>query len=264
MNIRASEGRQRRSFLRDLYSKIREMRIPNRDVITECHSGKMMVRNPHQSMIGRSIYMTGLWEPVETEFISSRVKPGMTILDVGADIGYYTLLFAQRVGPSGRVLAFEPIPKAKCYLDQNIALNGWDNVQTFDFALFDRAGTVCLEDPFRKSRINPSKAMASDNDIQIEMQVFDEWRRTGQVDRVDLIKLDVEGAEMNVLRGMADTLQSHHPAIFLELHPREVESFSFSPSDVLQFLSKLGYRIVPIGQSTINLSQPEQIHLFCE
>jgi FkbM family methyltransferase len=240
-----------------------KMMLPNKDIILPCHGMRILVRNPRRSLIGRSIYFRGLWEPEATQFISLKIKSGMTVLDIGADIGYYTLLFAKLVGSKGRVFSFEPIPKAKWYLDKNIEMNGLNNVRAFNFALFDKAGIACLEDPFTQSKINPSKKTLSENDIQVEMKVFDEWKLKEEIDQIDWVKLDVEGAELNVLRGMKSALQSYHPGILIEVHPQQLESFGFSSSAVIEFLSEFGYQIEPVDKPRIDFSQGN-ITLFCE
>ena len=249
-------------LFRSLYNKILIKKLPNRDMILACHGLQILVRNPRNSLIGRSIYLSGLWEPETTHFISMRVKPSMNVLDVGADIGYYTLLFAKLVGAKGNVYAFEPIPKAKQYLDKNVELNELKNVSTFGFALFDDAGMACLEDPFNKSKINPQKKRLSKNDIQVEMKVFDGWRSEESTNCVDFIKLDVEGAEMNILRGMRETIKRDRPEILVELHPRQLKDFGFLPSDILEFLTGLGYQIDPVDRPHIDFSQGN-ITLFC-
>ena len=246
-----------------IYDRWLRFKLPNTDTILRCHGLKIVVMNPRVNVIGRSIYLTGVYEPEATHFISSRIKLGMTVLDIGADIGYYTLLFAKHVGSKGRVYAFEPIPKAKCYLDKNISMNGLDNVRTFGFALFDKSDMVCLEEPLTKSQINPSKRRLSRNDIQVETKVFDEWKLKEGVDNVDLVKLDVEGAELNVLRGMKNTLERQNPRILIELHPNQLKSFGSSPSDIIRFLSEFGYKIEPVGQTKMDSSEGKII-LFCE
>ncbi len=187
----------------------------------------------------------------------------MTVFDIGADIGYYSLLLAKLVGPTGLVFSFEPIPKAKWYLDKNIEMNGLDNVRSFDFALFDEPGVACLEAPLTLSKINLSKKKLSGKDIQVEMKVFDEWKAKGELNRVDLVKLDVEGAELNVLRGMKATLQNQKPAILVEVHSQELKSFGFSPSDLIEFLSEFGYQIDPVDKLEIDFSQ-SNLTIFCQ
>lgn len=239
------------------------LKYPNIDKVLPCHGLQILVRNPRLSTVGRSIYSKGIYEQETTCFISSKIKPGMTILDIGADIGYYTILFAKHAGSKGQVYAFEPIPRAKQYLDKNILMNRFDNVKTFGFALFDKSGKVCLEEPLTKSKINPSKKKLSGNDIQVEMKIFDEWKLKEKINNVDLVKLDVEGAELNILRGMKDTLQSQHPKILIEVHPQQLKSFGFSPSDIVKFFSELNYHIEPVDKKKIDFSYGT-ITLFCQ
>lgn len=101
------------------------------------------------------------------------------------------------------------------------------------------------------------------NDIHVEVKVFDEWRLEEMIGNVDLIKIDVEGAELNVLRGMKSTLQNYHPGILVEVHPQQLESFGFSSSAVIEFLSEFGYQIEPVDKPRIDFSQGN-ITLFCE
>lgn len=256
--IAKSIGLHKIPLVRSLYDRIREMKIPNKNVTVSCHDLRILVRNPRQSIIGRSLYLEGIWEPIVTKFISPQIKNGMTVLDIGADIGYYTLLFAKLVGNKGRVFSFEPIPKAKWFLDKNIEMNSLNNVSVLSFALFDKPGKVCLEDPFTKSKINTSKKTLSENDIIVEMKVFDDWKSEEGIDRVDLVKIDVEGAELNILRGMKNTLQSDRPGLLIEVHPQLMESFGFSPSDLTEFLLEFGYQIEPVDNAYDNQT------IFCK
>lgn len=251
------------SLFRRLRQNVLLKQIPDRDLLLPWNDMEIIVRSPHKSIIGRSILFEKIWEPDVTKFISSWIKPDITVLDIGADIGYYTLLFAKLVGPKGKVYSFEPIPKAKWYLDENIKNNKLNNVETFSFALFDKQGHVCLEDPFIKSKINLSKKTLRKNDIMVEMKIFDSWRPNEIIEKVDLVKIDVEGAEMNILRGMKATLQNERPSILVEVHPYQLKSFGFTASDLVEFLTTFAYKITPINKKTIDFSRGN-ITLFCE
>ena len=135
-------------FCYQLCVKIATYRFPNKDVTVDLQGMRILVRNPRRSVIGRSIYSPGIWENDFTEFLMPRVHSGMTALDVGGDIGYFTLLFSQKVGPQGKVYVFEPAPQPKQYLDHNIALNNLENVECIALALSNAPGRVVLELPF--------------------------------------------------------------------------------------------------------------------
>lgn len=242
-------------ILSSLQSRFFGSRLPKKDVVLETHGLRIKVRNPQISAIGRSIYATGLWEPEATQEAVSAIKPGMTAVDVGADIGYFTLLFAKLVGSTGKVLSFEPIPAAKDYLDHNVQMNGLNTVSTFPVALFDRTGKSLLEDPLRTSRMNPTKNEASANDIAVDMVIFDDFRSACNIDHVDFVKIDVEGAEQNVLKGMLRTLENDHPILLIEIHPAALAGFGFSPNDLLALLSHYDYQIRPVDATSLDFSR---------
>tara|TARA_B100001123_G_C15333806_1_gene1032097 strand:- start:2537 stop:3241 length:705 start_codon:yes stop_codon:yes gene_type:complete len=223
--------------------------MPNNDIITEFKGMKILIRNPSKSQIGKSIYKYGYWEQETTNEVLNKVKKKMCILDVGADIGYYTLLFSKLVGTHGSVYSFEPIPEAKEYLDVNIILNKVKNVKTFDYALFDQEGFSYIEDPFGKSRLNENPDINNYKSIKVHTKKFDALNISN---RIDLIKIDVEGSEMNVLNGMAETIKIHHPIILLELHCELIKDNSHLPEDVIKYLNNENYTINPVDQQTIN------------
>jgi FkbM family methyltransferase len=231
------------------------VRLPNRDVTVPVFGLQLTVRNPRQSIIGLSLFKAGIWEAEVTRFIAGRVQPGMNVIDVGADVGYYTLLFAAHVGLHGRVVAFEPIPASKALLDRNIAQNLLSNVVSCDFALGDQAGCFVLEAPLNKSRVALHKGQPEAGDIEIKIRIFDEWRDTMRIGAVHLVKIDVEGAELMVLQGMKRTLREDRPALLIEIHPMYLPQFGHSAEDLAMFLEQLGYRGMPIDRSTLSFDQ---------
>ena len=202
---------------------ISKITIPINDVVCEYEGMKILIRNPSKSLIGKSIYKYGFWEKETTDTVVSKVKEGMIILDVGADIGYYSLLFSKLVGNNGMIYSFEPIPEAKGYLDVNICLNNIMNVKSYEFALFDEEGFSYIEDPFGKSRLNNNPNTQNYDSIRVQTKKFDSLKINS---RIDLIKIDVEGSEMNVLTGMKETIKKYHPIILLELHCDLIKQYS--------------------------------------
>lgn len=171
--------------------------------------------------IQREIYL-GLFEPHETRLVKTYLHPGMTVVDVGANIGYYVVLAASRVGPSGRVLAFEPSPWACQRLRHTVAENGLDaTVSVHPHAVGDRAGTATLFMPGRVGNHTPSilGGEADAEPIDVPLTTLDDALRTHGIDRVDLLKIDVEGFEPNVLAGARQALRSRSiKAILCELN----------------------------------------------
>ncbi len=220
--------------------------MPHRDVVLETDNQKILVANPAQSNIGRSIFFHGVWEPEATRFITPRVTAGMTVVDVGAHTGYYTILFARRVGQSGRVLAFEPEQRGLEFLHENLRLNDHRNVTVHPLALSNRAARV--------TECDKAFFVADDQDTpdstaeEAAVRVFDDLIPELGIDRLDIVKIDVEGAELHVLEGMGRALAQWHPAILLEIHPRKMEeNCGRTAAQLEEFLVSHGYRTEPVS-----------------
>ncbi|HKE60386.1 MAG TPA: FkbM family methyltransferase [Pyrinomonadaceae bacterium] len=223
--------------------KLAKMRLPDRDVTVESLGNQLLVFSPRKNFIGSALYRTGVWEPAVTAAIAELTRPGMVALDVGADIGYYTLQLSRLVGPTGQVVAFEPIPKARERLEHNISTNGCLNIVVSELALGNQDGTVYLEDPFKKSRLNLNKTTAGDEDIKVTICRLDDLAGDLKLTSVDLVKIDVEGAEHEVLRGMEQTLRRFRPLLVIEVHHQFLPQFGSSAEALLEWIAGLGYEI---------------------
>lgn len=163
----------------------------------------------------------GDYELAVAQAIARLVQPGWTVADIGAQIGYMTLLLARRVGPTGQVWAFEPLPRNFAVLQENVALNHLDQVKLTPCAVSNRPGKVQLHQlddralSATSSLLRPVNATARGG-VEVEAVTFDGWAPPGQ--RVDFIKLDVESAEGLVMEGMRETLTRYRPLVLLEVH----------------------------------------------
>jgi FkbM family methyltransferase len=156
----------------------------------------------------------------------------MVCYDVGANVGFYTLLFSHLVGTGGRVLAFEPFPRNVSLLRRHVELNRCANVTVFDAAVFDHDGTALFEEA-------PSASMGRLSDrgsFAVECRRLDKVIGEG-FPPPDLIKIDVEGAEGSVLAGAAEILQKYAPLIFLATHGRQQHQ------DCIALLKRYGYSV---------------------
>lgn len=158
-------------------------------------------------------YGTGLYEPAVTRFFKSTLKNGMTVLDLGAHVGYYTVLASRLVGPSGRVYAFEPDPVTYRYLVLNVEANSCANVVTVNRAVSDRAETASfLHDPYgAESHLTGTPVVGA---IDVQTVTLDDFFSGAGWPRVDLVKVDVEGSEPKVLGGMS-LLSRRNPGMLL-------------------------------------------------
>lgn len=174
----------------------------------------------------------GYWEYWITEFIWRNVKPGQVALDLGANHGYYTLLLADLVGPSGKVFAFEPNPRMADLLERNVVLNGfWNIASTRAEAVGDRHGdTTRLMVPLR----DPKNAHLVGSDVRVPAGLDGTRFALHEVPlvtldqavpgAVDFLKIDVEGAEEAVWRGMQGLIsRSRNIRILVEFNPRRCD-----------------------------------------
>lgn len=148
--------------------------------------------------------------------LAEYVRPGDTVIDAGANVGYLSLLGARLVGPAGVVVAIEPFPDAFSLLQRHIRLNAAANVVPLQVGLSDRAGKA----RFREGPHNSTGVIAEDGTIEIETVTLDALVEAGAWAPPSVLKIDVEGAEERVLRGAGETLRRHRPVIILATHGR--------------------------------------------
>src|SRR6267142_3970731 len=157
--------------------------------------------------IQRSMYL-GTFEPLESCLVKEYLKPGMTFVDVGANVGYYTLLAASLVGSEGLVIAFEPSPYAYGRLTETIAKNRMPNVRTIRAGLGDRTCELQLFISTKPGNHTPTMVPdAGGAPLSVPVFTLDEYLKENEIDRVDLMKIDVEGFEPNVIKGATDSLK---------------------------------------------------------
>lgn len=185
----------------------------------------------------------GVYEPFETRFLQQSVRPGMLVLDVGANIGYYTLQFARAVGPTGRVYAFEPDPANFALLRRNIEANGYEAIVTpVNRAVSDRPGVLNLY--VSEDNRGDHRTYGADDGraaIPVEAVALDDFLR--DLDRpVDLVKMDIQGAEYYALKGMTGLLQrSPDVTLVMEFWPFGLRGSGAEPRAVLELLRGLGF-----------------------
>jgi FkbM family methyltransferase len=191
------------------------------------------------------------YEP-ELSYLKMILSPGNTFIDVGANIGIYTLAASKIVGATGRVLAFEPSAQSSPLLAKNIALNGLTNVHTFPVALAQRNGRAWLHrgpNPTLNS-FGKDPSWKEDGE-EVVTETLDQVLRKAHIDRVDLIKMDVQGAEELVLRGARNTVTSAHPVVIFEVWPEGAVLLGLSPYGPWELLESIGYQFFAAGRGGI-------------
>lgn len=199
------------------------------------------------------------WNEAESVVWCRRlIRPGMTVLDVGAHIGYYTALFSRLVGESGRVWAFEPHPENFAVLEANARGR---NVRRLQAAVGEAPGRATLHvSPGSSNHSLAPGYTESRGSLEVERVALDAWHDAGELPRVDFVKIDVEGGEAGVLAGMARLLAaSPGAALLVELNPRALACAGSSTEDLLGSLRALGFEpwvILPDA----GLAPPEPHH----
>src|SRR5215475_4519706 len=169
----------------------------------------------------RSNFFWGTYEPEQTQAFQKIIKPGDVVFDVGAHYGYYTLLSSELVGAKGKVFAFEPSPGNIPRLKKHLDINHCDNVQVIELALSDHAGTARFDNHAGSGvgHLSP--------DGQIEVQITSLDAISAKLPAPNVLKIDCEGAEIEVLKGGEKTIRSARPAIFLSTHGDDLKKTCF-------------------------------------
>jgi FkbM family methyltransferase len=163
--------------------------------------------------------------PVQ-EALRRLLGPGDVLYDVGANIGFFVLIGARLVGPGGRVVAFEPVTENVAAIRSNAELNELANIDVVERAAGAARG---LERLLRVEDLSWSRLESRGShpgtleSVEVEVVPIDELVRSGELPPPTVVKIDVEGSEVDVLRGMAETIEQHRPAIVCELHETAVE-----------------------------------------
>jgi FkbM family methyltransferase len=191
----------------------------------------------------KMLFLHGSKEPRSARFAAEFLEPGMVTFDVGANIGYYTLMFAEHVGTSGAVHAFEPTPRLTQRLRENVRLNSFTQVRVNEIAVADTVGTASLhlscEDPEANSLF---ELAAGAGHLPVPTNTLDKYVTDVSVTRIDLMKIDCEGSELNVLKGAAALLRSgYSPVILLECNPASLLASGGTVSLLCEFLRDASY-----------------------
>jgi FkbM family methyltransferase len=179
-----------------------------------------------REMMNKALFLYGMFEISETRLVQALLRPGMTFVDVGANIGYYTLLAARAVGAQGRVHAFEPNAAVRQRLETNVALNQLGNIQVHGQAVARASGEVrfyasALPENDGISSIFPGDGRASEGAVvpAVSLDDFEGRLTSGGGRPIDLLKIDVEGAEIEVFEGGRRVLGAGRaPALLFEAH----------------------------------------------
>lgn len=223
------------AYLPKAYDYI-DWRWPDANVCKTSFGAKMRCRL--DDVIQRRIAYFGAWEPNLTAYFRKCLKPGQVVVDVGANVGYFTLLAASLVGPSGRVISVEASPQIYDLLSENIALNGLSNVKAVNCAAAYASGEMAVYSA-DEANIGMSSTIPVEGNVQtatVQARPLQEILTREEMARARLIKIDIEGAEPPVIRSILENLDlySDECEIALEVSPAN--------SGLLTAMSAVGFK----------------------
>jgi FkbM family methyltransferase len=213
------------------------MNIP---ILQGAHRGKKWI-------VGSSTHgcWLGSYEHDKRRVFEDVVGRGSVVFDIGAHVGFYTILASVLVGPSGRVISFEPLPRNLEYLRRHINLNRLTNITVVDAAVGNKAGRVRFEEGANHSM----GRVTAGGHIEVESIRIDQAVSEGTLPAPSCIKIDVEGAELDVLDGACQLLTEERPTILMATHGSQIHEACCS------FLTSIGYRLTPLDGRPLERSE---------
>jgi FkbM family methyltransferase len=200
------------------------------------------------------LFAFGVLEPLVTEIFEKTIRKGDVVLDIGANIGYYTLIAARKIGAEGRVYAFEPEPANFELLKKNVKLNNYRNVVLENKAVSNKNGTS-------KLYIHPTStgghSLTQKSDVQIQVETVTVDSYFEKMERIDLVKMDIEGAETLVIQGMSDVLRKNKQLkIIMEFDLKTVRHAGFTLRQLTEPLFNHGFRayVIESGEKIDTIS----------
>jgi FkbM family methyltransferase len=254
------------------YRKISEMLFryyPAKRGITTIHDfdGDLSISLDRASYISSAIYWAGHHSLPLVRYLRKTLTSEMTLADVGANIGEITLLAAKRLS-KGRVLAFEPTPRVFAQLERNVAFNNFSSVELFNYGLYDQTASLpvyALDDhPFGTRNDGVTSLFSAGNDrteTLVPLRKFDDVASELGLARLDVMKIDVEGAEWMVLRGAENSIKKFRPAIIAEISAYKFRRAGYTPEDLLGYLNTLNYEVRDLENGSTNL--PPECDALC-
>lgn len=215
--------------------------------IVRLRNGQMMHVDP-SDYLQCLIYYFGVFEPHCLAIVKKLLRTGDTFVDIGGNIGLYTIYGSQIVGLAGKVLTFEPIPSHCVRIRENLALNNITNFIVFETALGDKTGIVDLEIPeggnqgcFSVSN-NAEPIKSGENKTRAKISRFDDVIRDNDPSKISLIKIDIEGAEFMALQGMQEMFSKFCPSVIIELNQIALNRLGSNSFAVISWFQDKGYR----------------------
>jgi len=237
------------NFFRKYYFKLYTSIIKPLNLFKNVHTvgnyGKNLKINLDvNEWIQQQIFFFGIYDINGISYLRNTLKSGDVFIDIGANIGSYSLIASELVKDTGKVISFEPTKLCYRKLNDNISLNNLKNIKTEKLAVYHQAGFINLHIS-NSDNLGMSSILHHDAEIgdveKVESITLDKYIIDNNISRINLIKLDIEGAEYYALKGMLNTLKKYKPNIIIEISPDVLSSGDISKDDILNLLRSIYY-----------------------
>lgn len=194
--------------------------------------------------IPQHLFFLGGYEQEELKLMDSILSNGSVFIDVGANIGLFSLHAARKAGEKGRVVSFEPLSKNFDALKRNISLNAFKNIIPEKLAISNMTEPIQISYDDKEGNSGMASSYLKDytGSETVYSVTLDSYLKNHGVERVDFIKLDIEGGEYPALEGMEETIKRYRPAILIEINEEILSATPYSKKDILDFLTAQGYQ----------------------
>jgi len=215
---------------------------------------------PRNDLVGSEIYRNGCYEPETVNIFNQIIKPGMVFLDIGTHVGQYTLLASKLVGPDGAVHSFEPDPDTFAHLALNVSMNNLQNVHPVQAALSGKNGWADFylsSSGYMGTNSLRTPSYHSGEVCKVRTITLDSYIKENNIAKIDVMKLDVEGAEIDILQSSLNILKDMKPLLVVEFNKVADMRFDHSAHGLKDLLTSLGYEILRIDNDGLRQYREE-------
>lgn len=207
-------------------------------------------------LLTRHMMFEGCYQEDVLATLRATLRPGDVLYDVGAHHGLMSVIGSLAVGPIGRVVSFEPNPTAREHLHEHLRLNGCANVTVEPLAVYDRAGSfdfyvqtgnVSWNSSLVRDFADPKGTIAP---IKVPTVTLDSYVASAKL-VPNLVKIDVEGSELSILKGATGTIEAHQPILVLEFNPKAATAAGTSIDELVRWLAGVGYRLIVLKRNVL-------------